>query len=112
MHTRQHATFHSLEWKKTGNAEFITRGPKEPKPTSTSKVYKRNEDGSVVYKVTKNKLHNNKYIDRYMGDAVFKTTVVLYRSLGINLMYVVVNIISACVYETNWFGVFAVYYAL
>lgn len=64
------------------------------------------------YKVTKNKLHNNKYIDRYMGDVVFKTTVVLYRSLGINLMYVVVNIISACVYETNWFGVFAVYYAI
>lgn len=64
------------------------------------------------YKVTKNKLHENKYINRYMTDAVFKTNVGLYRSLGINLIYVVVNAISAYVYETNWFGVFAVYYAI
>ena len=58
MRIKQPATFYSLEWKKTGNAEFITRKAKEPKPTSTCKVYKQNEDGSVVYMVTK----SNQYI--------------------------------------------------
>lgn len=48
-----HATFYSLEWKKSGDAEFITRKPNEEKPTGTCKVYKHNEDGSVVYMITK-----------------------------------------------------------
>lgn len=64
------------------------------------------------YRVLKLKLHANKYIDRYMTDAVFKTNVGLYRSLAINLIYVVVNAVSGYIYETNWFGIFAVYYAI
>jgi len=58
------------------------------------------------------KMHANKYIDRYMTDAVFKTNVGLYRSLAINLIYVVVNAVSGYIYETYWFGIFAVYYAI
>ena len=36
------------------------------------------------YKSAKSKMHKNKYIDRYMTDAVFKSNVGLYRSLAIN----------------------------
>lgn len=64
------------------------------------------------YRAMKLKMHANKYIDRYMTDAVFKTNVGLYRSLAINLIYVVVNAVSGYIYETNWFGIFAVYYAI
>jgi hypothetical protein len=64
------------------------------------------------YRALKNKMHANQYLDRYMTDAVFKTNVGLYRSLAINLIYVVVNAVSGYIYETNWFGIFAVYYAI
>lgn len=64
------------------------------------------------YKAIKHKMHANKYIDRYMTDAVFKTNVGLYRSLAINLIYVVVNAVSGYIYQTYWFGIFAVYYAI
>ena len=64
------------------------------------------------YKAVKSKLHENKYIDRYMTDAVFKSNVGLYRSLAINLIYVVMNAVSGYVYQTYWFGIFAVYYAI
>jgi len=64
------------------------------------------------YRAMKRKMHANKYIDRYMTDAVFKTNVGLYRSLAINLIYVVVNAVSGYIYQTHWFGIFAVYYAI
>lgn len=63
-------------------------------------------------KSVKSKMHENKYIDRYMTDAVFKSNVGLYRSLAINLIYVVVNAVSGYVYQTYWFVIFAVYYAI
>jgi len=63
------------------------------------------------YRAILSKMHENKYIDRYMTDAVFKSNVGLYRSLGINLIYVVVNAVSGYIYQTYWFGIFAVYYA-
>ena len=43
---------------------------------------------------------------------VYKNHVNLYRSLFINLIYVVVNAVSGIVYQTRWFGIFAVYYAI
>lgn len=64
------------------------------------------------YKNTKSKLHENKFIDRYITDAVFKSNVGLYRSLAINLIYVVVNAVSGYIYQTYWFVIFAVYYAI
>ena len=64
------------------------------------------------YKAVKSKLQRNKYIDRYMTDAVFKSNVGLYSSLAINFIYVVVNAVSGYVYQTYWFGIFAVYYAI
>ena len=64
------------------------------------------------YKRVKNKMHENKYIDRYITDAVFKSNVGLYRSFSINLIYVVVNAVSGYIYQTYWFVIFAVYYAI
>ena len=64
------------------------------------------------YKSVKGKMHENKYIHRYMTDAVFKSNVGLYRSLAINVIYVVVNAVSGYIYQTYWFGIFAVYYAI
>lgn len=64
------------------------------------------------YKSVKSKMHENKYIDRYMTDAVFKSNVGLYRSLAINLIYVVVNAVSGYIYQTYWFVIFAVYYVI
>lgn len=64
------------------------------------------------YKSAKNKMHENKYIDRYITDAAFKSNVGLYRSLAINLIYVVVNAVSGYIYQTYWFAIFAVYYAI
>ena len=64
------------------------------------------------YKAVKYKMHQNEYVDRYMTDAVFKSNVGLYRSLVINLIYVIVNAVSGYIYQTYWFVIFAVYYAI
>ena len=64
------------------------------------------------YRITKNRMHENKYIHRYMTDDVFKSNAGLYGSFGINLLFIAVNAISAYVYNTNWFGIFAVYYGI
>ncbi len=64
------------------------------------------------YKSVKSKMHQNKYMDRYMTDAVFKSNAGLYRSLAINLIYVVVNAVSGYIYQTYWFVIFAIYYAI
>ena len=64
------------------------------------------------YKEVNAKMHENKYIDRYMTDVVFKSNVGLYRSLVINLIYVVVNAVTAYIHQTYWFGIFVAYYAV
>ena len=64
------------------------------------------------YRAMNFRMHANPYIDRYMTDAVFKSNVGLYRSLAINLIYVIVNMISGYVYQTYWFVIFAVYYTI
>lgn len=64
------------------------------------------------YKRIKNKAYDNKYTNRYLTDISFKTHVTLYRSLIINLIYVIINAISGIVYRTFWFEIFAVYYAI
>lgn len=64
------------------------------------------------YKSIKKKLYENKYANRYLTDVAFKTHVSLYSSLVINLIYVAIKGISAVVYRTYWFAIFAVYYAI
>jgi len=64
------------------------------------------------WKTGKEKLYTNKIANLYLTDAAFKTHVNLYRSLAINLLYVAVNAIFAIVFNTHWFALFAVYYAI
>ncbi|MBQ2724588.1 MAG: hypothetical protein IJF78_02655 [Clostridia bacterium] len=64
------------------------------------------------YRTIKGKVYDNPYSGRYLTDPVFRTHVSLYTSLTINLLYVAVNAVSAAVYRTAWFGIFAVYYAI
>lgn len=67
---------------------------------------------SKYYKKFDAKLHGNKYADKYLTDVVFKTEVGLYLSLVINMIYAVVNVVSGIIYQTHWFGIFAVYYGI
>ncbi len=60
----------------------------------------------------KQAIYNNKYGNRYMTDAVFKTHVSLYRSLVINMLYVAMNIVSYFLYRSFWFVILAGYYAV
>lgn len=64
------------------------------------------------WKSGKERLYANKLANRYLTDAAFKTHVNLYCSLVINLLYVAVNTISAIEFNTHWFALFAVYYAI
>lgn len=66
----------------------------------------------AYYKSAKDKVHQNKYANRYLTDAAFSTHVNLYLSLVINLIYVALNAISAIVYNTAWFAIFAGYYGI
>lgn len=65
-----------------------------------------------VYKNTRKRLYDNAYANRYLTDAAYKTHVRLYLSLGVNLLYVATNAVSAVVYHTLWFAIFAIYYAI
>ena len=64
------------------------------------------------YKRARSRVYENKYANRYLTDAAFKTHINLHRSLVINLLYAVMNAVSAVLYRTHWFAIFAVYYAI
>lgn len=64
------------------------------------------------YKAAKKKVYQNPYANRYLTDVAYKTNISLYISLGINLVYVVTNVVSAVWYRTSWFSIFAVYYGI
>lgn len=64
------------------------------------------------YKTVKDKIYDNAFGKRYMTDAKFRTQVSLNLSLGINLLYVAVNLFSGLRYQTAWFGILAVYYGI
>lgn len=60
----------------------------------------------------KDKAYELKYTKLYLTDPEFKTQLTLYGSLGINLLYVGTNAVSAAIYGSMWFVIFAVYYAI
>lgn len=64
------------------------------------------------YRVLNERLDENIYVDKYMTDVAFKTHIGLYTSLIINLIYALVNAISGIIYDTYWFGIFAIYYGI
>lgn len=57
-------------------------------------------------------LNENEYVNRYWQDDVFKSNVGLVCSVFINLLYILINAVSAAVYQMAWFGIFAVYYMI
>lgn len=63
-------------------------------------------------KLAKQEIKNNPFVSCYFSDVTFKTHVSLRRSLIINLIYIILNAISAVVYQTHWFAIFAIYYLI
>lgn len=63
--------------------------------------------GRIKAKVLANPLGN-----RYATDKIYRTKVSLNLSLGINLLYVAVNVLSWYLYQSWWFVCLAVYYAI
>lgn len=64
------------------------------------------------YKNIKQKIYAHPLGNRYMTDAAFRTHISLYLSLGINLLYVGVNLLSYLLYGSMWFVVLAGYYVI
>ncbi|MBQ4575577.1 MAG: hypothetical protein IJA85_10365 [Clostridia bacterium] len=64
------------------------------------------------YRSGKNLVYSNKFGNRYMTDAAFKTRVSLYRSLAINLLYVLINLVSGRINRSAWFYILAGYYGI
>lgn len=64
------------------------------------------------YKEIKRRIYDHPIGGKYMTDAAFRTHVSLYMSLGINLLYVGVNVFSFVLYRSMWFIVLAVYYII
>ena len=57
-------------------------------------------------------VYGNAYIRQYVTDAVFKTQINLACSLALDVLYAGVNILLAVFFSTNWFAIFAGYYAV
>lgn len=64
------------------------------------------------YRSAKEKVYANPAGNRFMTDMKFRTHVSLYGSLGVNLLYVALNIVSGFWYHTAWFFVLAFYYSI
>lgn len=64
------------------------------------------------YRTAKEKVYSNPVGERFMTDMKFRTHVSLYGSLGINLLYVTLNVVLGFLYHTSWFFVLAFYYTI
>ena len=58
------------------------------------------------------KAHANPQMHRFLTDDKFHAQVSLYLALGVNLLYVAVNLLSHLLYRSMWFVVLAAYYAI
>lgn len=64
------------------------------------------------YKKIKQKIYDHPVGNRYMTDAAFRTHISLYATLGVNLLYAGVNIVSFVLFRSVWFLVLAGYYII
>lgn len=64
------------------------------------------------YKQIKQKILDHPLGNRYMTDKIFRTKVSLNLSLGINLVYVAINLLSWYLYRSWWFACLALYYVI
>lgn len=64
------------------------------------------------YRQIKGKINDTALGHKYINDGVFRTHISLYASLGINLLYVGVNVLSYILYRSMWFVILAGYYGI
>lgn len=64
------------------------------------------------YKSAKQRVYDNPVCEKFMTDMKFRTHVSLYGSLGVNLLYVALNVVSGFLYHTAWFFILAFYYTI
>lgn len=64
------------------------------------------------YAAIKQKIYDHPFGNRYMNDEAFRTKIGFYLSLGVNLLYVGVNLLSWYLLQSWWFVVLAVYYVI
>lgn len=64
------------------------------------------------YGKIKERILSNPLGNRYATDRVFRTKVSLNLSLGVNLLYVAINVLSWHLYQSWWFVCLAVYYVI
>ena len=65
-----------------------------------------------IYRKIKGGVYKNPTGNRLMTDMKFRTHVSLYGSLGVNLLYVTLNVVLGFLYHTSWFFVLAFYYTI
>lgn len=64
------------------------------------------------YRSAKKALYDHPIGERLMTDMPFRTHITLYGSLGVNLLYVALNIVSGILYKSAWFYILAFYYTI
>lgn len=64
------------------------------------------------YQQIRQKILKHPLGNRYMTDKLFRTKISLNLSLGINLAYVAINVLSWYLYQSWWFVCLAVYYVI
>lgn len=64
------------------------------------------------YRSARKALYDNPIGGRFMTDMPFRTHVLLYGSLTVNLLYVALNIVSGIMYKSAWFYILAFYYTI
>ena len=57
-------------------------------------------------------LYKNRYTHKYLTNIFTKTKIDLYIAVLFNILSIVFNFVSAILYKSNWFGLFAIYYTL
>lgn len=57
-------------------------------------------------------LYSTRYGNRFMTDTVFKTTVMLYVGLAVNILYAGAYVLFSFQLHSAWYHIFAVYYAI
>ncbi len=66
----------------------------------------------AIWKSAKSKVYSTSFGNRYFTDAAFKTHVSLWRSLGVNILYALINLLSYFLYGSAWFSILALYYII
>lgn len=64
------------------------------------------------YRAVKQRILSNPLGNRYLNDRAFRTHITLYISLGVNLIYVGLNVFFWHLYRSWWFVTLAVYYVI